>query len=149
MPIDDLYTLMCDCPEIQEGHEWKDGDLYVYRMPEGYPHGQFTDVRLVYPNSEWPRDKAIWLPDQDDLDGMLDLPLPELVYKFMYFCDRYEGTTGGEVWGEFNEYCQQFTSMKQLKLAFYMKEKRHKIWDGKSWEAQDIDLLRGSGLDKS
>ena len=34
------------------------------------------------------------------------------------------------------KYIKQFTSMEQLWLAFVMKEKYNKVWNGKTWEVQ-------------
>jgi len=68
--------------------------------------------------------KNIWLPRQDQLQEMLGKPLNELLDSFLeweddaYFLLRKR---------------DRFTSMEQLWLAFVMKEKYGKTWDGENW----------------
>lgn len=72
---------------------------------------------------------AVWLPRQDELQGMINQPqdfignwpiiLMEKVVKWSEIC-RY----GIYTWGE---------SFEQLWLAFVMKEKFNKTWNGEDW----------------
>lgn len=84
--------------------------------------------------------KITWLPHQDQLQEMLYYPLLSLLIEFVKFVveDIIPIKEGVRTW-VFRQYCGQFTSMGQLWLAFVMKEKYHKIWDGENWikEAKD------------
>jgi len=63
-----------------------------------------------------------WLPRQDQLQEMIGKHyLRELIKIFIYWWDNN--------WQEHPE----FASMEQLWLAFVMKEKYNKIWDGEKW----------------
>jgi len=79
----------------------------------------------------------IWLPRQGQLQDMIGS------YKeaFNLFChygwrisegyDTYCGKPDRDLQ---NTYIEQFTSMEQLWLAFVMKEKYNKQWNGKDWK---------------
>ena len=65
---------------------------------------------------------VIWLPRQDQLQEMVNLePTPLLL-------SRFHGWFKNEV---INRKCLE--SMEQLWLAFVMKEKYGKTWDGETW----------------
>ncbi len=115
MDISETYLRMCDCPEIQE----------LYPLAEEYlPNtcfyrGEFlplTHARL-----------GVWLPRQDQLQEMIDpscsqgarLDLIYYAYKFL------ENDLVAMM---------RINSMEQLWLAFYMKEKFNKVWDGENWQ---------------
>lgn len=71
-----------------------------------------------------------WLPRQGQLQEMLLTPLVDIFtlnYNFYNFIFKQ---------GEFivTECASQFGSMEQLWLAFVMKEKYNKIWDGEEWK---------------
>lgn len=72
----------------------------------------------------------IWLPRQDQLQEMVKAHLWELNFKYsqwLYHTDE----TGCDFHIQHRHL--DFTSMEQLWLAFVMKEKYDKIWDGKDW----------------
>lgn len=70
---------------------------------------------------------CIWLPRQDQLQDLIednwksDYPLYFLA-MFIKFWKHYD-----------EKYITKFSSMEQLWLAFVMKEKYSKQWDGKDW----------------
>ncbi len=69
----------------------------------------------------------IWLPRQDQLQDMghvseIHPPFLELERWHTWAADK------GNL-----EYWDSFTSMEQLWLAFVMKEKYDKVWDGSDW----------------
>jgi len=75
-------------------------------------------------------DTAIWLPRQDQLQEMVmdkfkGSSLYSMIDEFDWFCSE-----SGLV---FTDYAEQFTSMEQLWLAFVMKEKYNKTWNGEDW----------------
>ena len=70
----------------------------------------------------------VWLPRQDDLQAMVEeshiLKLSRLVD---WLCNEdWDG-------GFYNDYAESFTSMEQLWLAFVLKERYSKIWNGTGW----------------
>lgn len=74
-------------------------------------------------------DTAIWIPRQDQLQGMIDWEdRGSYILSMMCFqIDEFYNTCGK--WVQ-----EDSTSMEQLWLAFVMKEKFNKIWNGKDWE---------------
>ena len=116
------YIKMCDCPEIQ---------------------GQKPDMGLVPPTHEdvflgkyacyWAGDfdwvkqqsRYIWLPTQDQLQGML-----EPTFK----CSK------GDIQRFSRYYIEQspiVLSMEQLWLAFYMHTQYQKKWSEEEWIGED------------
>lgn len=78
-----------------------------------------------YTNKKW----AIWLPRQDQLQEMVfdkDTPYNTIIQRFMYDWlkqTNYEGFTA----------TFYVKSMEQLWLAFVMKKRFNKIWNGEDW----------------
>ncbi len=80
----------------------------------------------------------IWLPRQDQLQKMV-MREDNISDGFMYLLWDFardvfvynEGTY--TIWGDISESYKQFKTMEQLWLAFVMKEKYQKIWNGKEW----------------
>ena len=106
MDTSEQYIKMCDTPEIQEEHDITPEDFL------GSPNGPFAE--------------SIWLPRQDQLQEMVGSDMGELYHIFwknMSVVSSYERTP----------YTDKCTSMEQLWLAFVMKEKYNKTWDGDKW----------------
>lgn len=146
---DTVYIKMSDCPEIQEQRQWEyynqdlgkttrkgnfeygdyyllDGELHVlghtiYPPSETKVHGK--DQSMVgYDEGDGGRfDKLIWLPTQSDLQGMLNRSN-----------DRFLLVSDFQHW--VSENYADYYSMEQLWIAFVMKEKWNKDWDGERWE---------------
>lgn len=65
----------------------------------------------------------LWLPRQDQLQEMVGGTSPWLISKIYAFTNRI-----------YSEKINIYTfSMEQLWLAFVMKEKYSKVWNGKDW----------------
>ena len=123
------YIKMCDCPEIQN-KVLKFGDFFLFRDGGDifiFPQG--CEQIIKYPA----RDR-IWLPRQDQLQEMVirhgQDPKPEywpmLLFGFTDWAKNYAIESDRKGF--------QFpTSMEQLWLAFVMKEKFGKKWDGDKW----------------
>ena len=115
--------LMCEkATEIQKSN-FNDDDFYVD-----------TDIFLgnkLFEVVEYEYDDVIWLPRQDQLQEML------IERKGYSKHDALENLlTDFENWHYDFKMCDMlwvFTSMEQLWLAFVMKEKYNKIWNGKNW----------------
>lgn len=74
-----------------------------------------------------------WLPTQENLQKMLQ---SKWIYYGSYPLSQFCGwinTSGGPNKFYHHQYKSQFKSINELWLAFAMKEKYDKIWDGKDW----------------
>ena len=119
------YIEMCDCPEIQEP-----------KRAAGLVHGDYISPTqrldqwdIVYDPSKAFRYgllECIWLPRQDQLQEMVDGD-----DLFMSICDfaAFVEISCIRARGDFR--LRDFHSMEQLWLAFVMKEKYNKVWNGK------------------
>ena len=72
-------------------------------------------------------ERAFPLLEQDQLQEMVKPAKKESRARVLELTERFSG------------YCavntiSQFSSMEQLWLAFYMKEKYNKVWDGENWK---------------
>ena len=122
MDKSELYIKMCDCPEIQAlrpmNERWELGDY----LSEGYIRWTVADGSMRKCVSD------IWLPRQDQLQEMIKPDFKGMYYKgkaddyAVYVLDvlSYNDLT-------------DFESMEQLWLAFVMKERFNKVWDGEKW----------------
>lgn len=143
--MDTTYIKMCDCPEVQEGHEWDEGDVFVAVGEPSVFGGMSDNVYVVGDTSAPHRRKGmwwsdcliseagdfhfkdcIWLPRQDQLQEMFDNR-----FSNRYKCIQAE---------KFTLYCKGLKapekfdlSMEQLWLAFVMKEKHSKTWTDNGW----------------
>lgn len=70
----------------------------------------------------------IWLPSQEDLQNMFDLKYADSHYRLLRECQEFS----------ISEYGNYFYNMKQIWLAFLMKEKFNKIWN---YEKQDWKVI--------
>ncbi len=154
MDTSEQYIKMCDCPEIQDGHKIDDGDFYFRKLPSeeigdwyiSYT-SQVDDYTEEHPDQwDYLHSKIIWLPRQDQLQEMAwhvtgvgyssDL---DLLTDFNNFCfplddlgimPHHRSVIAAE---NKDKYIRQLTSMEQLWLAFVMKEKYSKVWNGTEW----------------
>ncbi len=143
MDTSETYIKMCDCEEIQK-HKPDMGivpptneDTFIGK----YGCYWVGDYDWVEQHSRY-----IWLPRQDQLQEMLlpdVLSIMHLAHNFSEFVLPYELaetlSKRRDHWTALAEmtknrqYICQSTSMEQLWLAFVMKEKYNKIWDGEGW----------------
>ena len=126
MDTSKTYIQMCDYPEIQDlrKHEedWFDGDFHVYRHT--------IDVACIHHYFEFQcfkSNSSIWLPTQAQLQGMITGDLFGWEFEAIDSKDRLE------FFYEFASGQDRDKSMEQLWLAFVMKEKFNKQWDGEKW----------------
>ena len=75
--------------------------------------------------------ETIWLPRQDQLQEMF--PKDRIERPFYWFSEGMIDSFGD--YGITNEglYYEGFSTWEQLWLAFVMKEKYNKVWDGEKW----------------
>ncbi len=160
MDTSETYIKMCDCPEIQEQKGYKCGDWYVLtRMPETFKFRiecestdveddnsgdhPYTKLRQIKDRTE---DGYLWLPRQDQLQEMLKETHGDFFTMFIFFWHEFltesgdfripswsgvrrDGIENGHKVISFDK----VTSMEQLWLAFVMKEKHNKVWNGEEW----------------
>ncbi len=70
---------------------------------------------------------VVWLPRQDQLQGMVFKDM----FTDIFHCIKIFANTDKTLW------YKDITSMEQLWLAFVMKEKYNKVWNGKKWVKDD------------
>lgn len=152
MDTSETYIKMCEkAKEIRALWQPREGDYYVYSSKPAMvaltPAKEFIpfdhracEIGMVTSLPFLPdRKYLVWLPCQDQLQEMLGANAYELLDSIYEFCGDFEiypylVAPGGarDCLGQ-NDYTRQFTSMEQLWLAFVMKEKYNKIWDGEDW----------------
>jgi len=143
MDRSETYVKMSDNPDIQEDHTDSEGDLYAYYFDgrDNYRKLEFIRYSSYQQNPKhYSHLQAIWLPRQDQLQEMVgftgqncgwfyhwvsseiyDLPDDKQNYRFKDHWYRH-------IPDYFNG------SMEQLLLAFLMKEKYNKVWEGEIWQ---------------
>ena len=126
MDTSETYIKMCEkAKEIQEqkkghvmqslhsdGHIDKVMGVWITRRGEYY-----TGYRLGLEN-----EVVIWLPRQDQLQEIYLKSFPEALIVEQFYC-----------WFSVLPMTPAFTSMEQLWLAFVMKQKYNKVWNGGDW----------------
>ena len=121
------YIKMCDCEEIQGKCKYTEGDVVhdgnsieVIGSILTVGNHQATKGGYDYDFFDYEWARTIWLPRQDQLQGMLNRENDRylMVQEFSYWV---------------SENYASYYSMEQLWLAFVMKEKFNKTWDGDNW----------------
>jgi len=132
----ETFIKMADCPEIQElsplNHKntrWIEiGSWYA----EGVSEGDIVCFGSIGADYKWYKEhrgkKLIWLPHQDQLQDMIDDDFIHKLGDIFKAVRDFKLTYYHHAEKEF-----PFTSMEQLWLAFVMKEKYNKIWNGEEW----------------
>lgn len=159
MDVSSKYVNMCErAEEVQGLRQWeywnqdlwkqtrdgnfRPGDVYVldekviifgdtpYPPHETKTYGKSQDMVGYDEGDAFDFEKLTWLPTQDQLQEMVDRPLWQLNFGFIdWLCDTDEGYDEGYI----QHHHLSFTSMEQLWLAFVMKEKYNKVWNGAKW----------------
>jgi len=134
----ETYIKMSDCEEIQA--VWHHSSMigtypsnkgFGLHYEMGYDGSFYWDGKSVacvdYEYETRYKHSDVWLPRQDELKEMIEpheildtekSRIASLLSRFWYW---YVNTAN------------EFTSMEQLWLAFVMKEKYGKTWDGQKW----------------
>ncbi len=117
----ETYIRMSDCEEIQ-------GQRPSHGSPEdlGSEHG-------FYDREDEIQATRVWLPRQDQLQEMMTIDHPYTSLKLLSALAQFCSVDNLKNLG-------QWLSMEQLWLAFVMKKKYNKVWDGKSWTKGDKDV---------
>ena len=110
------------------GLTWEGSDWWIHN---GKIRGEHAKCLL---SEEDPDARVIWLPRQDQLQGMvyesykMDVTDSPYLRNLTMLRDIHEFTQMNR-----KNNISQLVSMEQLWLAFVMKEKYSKIWDGEKW----------------
>lgn len=136
MDISKEYILMCEkSKEIQENDGKKYNNIYYdinnEKIINSYDYINCSDKFL--------RLSLVWLPHQDQLQDIIKdkyIMLQDMILVFYDFSNSkytYRKITGytNQTIGADRAY--YFNSMEQLWLAFVMKEKYNKFWNGTDW----------------
>lgn len=124
------YIKMCTkAHEIQELWQGEVGDVFSHLYSDPPTIKTVVDEAIrgqirTFKNLK-SRHFRIWLPRQDQLQEMVikDLWLVPMIHKFYKWCCEEAIAV------------QRLRGMEQLWLAFVMKEKFNKKWNGTNWEA--------------
>jgi len=146
MDINKQYIEMCsEAKEIQELWNYRQGDFFADIPKNGSPDPE-TKVRLLKDSlKDWAIHHAgwiAWLPRQDQLQGMVIIQDNHGVDNLCALTNGFEMFLRER---SFKMECKYmpltnaiaFTSMEQLWLAFVMKEKWGKRWNGETWEEEE------------
>lgn len=121
--ITENYIKMCGkAKEIQKAWKPELADWF-------YSKGMDDSVLILGFTKESRREieKGIWLPTQEHLQEMMTKQgyfRFSLIELFYHFANNMFGVSLKK---------QKYNSMNELWLAFVMKEKYHKVWNGKDW----------------
>ena len=136
MDTSETYIKMCDCIELESfKKEWTSGDVWYAERPDGT---EFPEVHVLGGSPEhgihicpvcWQQregtwNQIIWLPRQDQIQEMLTFRYDNYYWLLLRLCNWTS-------W--YMDYIKLFNTIEQLLLAFYMKEKHGKTWDGNKW----------------
>lgn len=150
----ETYVKMCDCKEIQEEHEYADGDWYLdgegglhvigdVNSEEGYILGGDPIDQFV-PN--------IWLPRQDQLQELTgwndSIRPPAWIGMFRTFTEMT--TNNGFPFKLSPCFDYPYDGMEQFMMAFYMYEIHGKFWEkqfnkwvDKKWVEENVAVYNG------
>ena len=130
---------MCEmAKEIQEGWVdfWEEGDWYATSLKGKRlvfsSSGRDTRVpRFI--NAQGKHDGEIWLPRQDQLQGMMEYQ------NQAYLLDNFNKFVSN-LWKRASYFAKPETSLEQLWLAYVMHEKFNKVWNEKQEEWVEVNL---------
>ncbi len=123
MDTSETYIKMCDCEEIQEHKP-------IPSFSENWSMTQIDNYFIDNRGNWWAEERlnGIWLPRQDQLQEMM---IPEPYRDFRNLLSFFFAWIDWQDDADHN--LTQAQSMEQLWLAFAMKEKNNKVWDGERW----------------
>ena len=128
MDTSETYIKQSDCPEIQGLVRYKPAVLTFF--DEGKKE---RPLRIGEDGSYFWGKKEIWLPRQDQLQEMV-IPEDEkdCLNKYIVLLDDFQDWVLNDCTGLEWAHLHAVT-MEQLWLAFVMKEKFNKTWNGDKW----------------
>ncbi len=129
MDTSETYIKMCEkAKKILPEHKYETGDWYSTVFHDGVFLVQDLDAWADVPLYLRHPSECFPVYRQDQLQEMVGIRTPEDFERFhQSFSFPWEGEFG------IPDYMGVCTSMEQLWLAFVMKEKYGKTWDGEDW----------------
>jgi len=127
---DPVYIKMCEkAVEIQELLKYDQWYKCIPATSFWFDRDYQPGIRIA--RQDWVVEyNNIWLPRQDQLQEMvpqtpnISLPILDVIMRFQEFAINLYATSPVNY---------LFFSMEQIWLAFVMKEKYNKIWNGEDW----------------
>ncbi len=128
------YIKMCaKAKEIQKLFQFKQGEWYIHKGHYIVLDESIISVAII---NQYKKEKAIWLPTQEQLQEII-LPILREKYNNSVPLRKMnrEGIWVMDLFHAFLTEDRLFHSndMNELWLAFVMKEKYNKIWTGEDW----------------
>ena len=121
------YILQCKrAIDVQRIWEPNGGDFYVISVggPKDVQIVCYENWKYLYSQIVYRFGRYVWLPRQDQLQGMVKNRWATIWGMF----------TGLQGWIRNTAIIHKNWSMEQLWLAFVMKEKFNKTWNGIDWD---------------
>ena len=117
-----IYKKMCGASkEIQKKWDALPGDFAYLPWMKAPMFGAYTHSLLTNDyQDKCLKGEAIWMPRSDQIVELFDISLTALLASF------YLWASGDARF--------MFSSLEQLFLGYYMREKHSKEWTGKKWE---------------
>lgn len=123
--ITDNYIKMCEkAEEIQVKWKPRIGDKIKHRLGKSIQLITLYDIE-TYSDDFYIEEKYTWLPTQEQLQKMISRNWYDVFCKFLWWHSDDDKSS--------EEFESMFTSMNEVWLAFVMKEKYNKVWNGKEW----------------
>ena len=137
MDTSETYIKMCEkATEIRANHEYVEGDIVAYLRSKNYQKFSWASegkpqIELYVEGHIFDITKIefCWLPRQDQLQEMVPTkiagtkPNLKMISEFTHFFDYWDTMGIPAI----------LTTWEQLWLAFVMKEKYNKAWNGEDW----------------
>ena len=134
MDTSETYIKQSDCPEIQDiKHKGSKHHFYLEYGDYTFWGGVMIICSQKYDLVFGKADKVTWLPRQDQLQEMV-IPEDEkdCLNKYIVLLDDFQDWVLNDCTGLEWAHLHAVT-MEQLWLAFVMKEKFNKTWNGDKW----------------
>jgi len=152
----DIYVMMCEkAEEIQ--NSWKPDFGDTVNRVSLVQRIRLDGLDIIYPGGEGFITKrlCVWLPRQDQLQGMIDIPIFDLFWKFtphiftqfsdfprcsmpfFIFLSHPEDIIELSRDGKTIEPKLRLYSLEQLWLCFVMFELYKKYWNGEEWVREE------------
>ena len=116
MDLSSEYIKMANCEEIQKLYpplQARKGSYFKHPLGDVFIHTGGLE------------EKSIWLPQQDDLQKMMDIPFNDMLREFYIFASAQE---------EGYDRVLKHNTFEQLWLMFIMWEKHRAMWTGSEWD---------------
>jgi hypothetical protein len=138
MDTSETYIKMCKkAVEIQEVWNRNIGDWYVDSFLNNIKQKDDWNIYILWYDEPFLyQSRFKWIPRQDQLQDFFSPVTPNIFRDIFNFSNALKYSL------VYEENRQLFYSMEQLWLAFVMKEKFNKVWDGNDWIDHEIQTRR-------